>query len=303
MSAVTSVLYHNIVDQETPFEAGLGVTTRPEIFEQHLDFYAKNYDVIDLETLLSGSLPRRPLLITFDDCYRSVLSAARDFLAPRGMPALFFVNPSLVGGGMSLDNLIAWASNRHGVAAVCEVLGLPADQNPTLASVIANHLSVCTARQRLDIRRRLMAAFPISDAEMATRSPMLQAQDFAELRALGVEIGNHTTNHVHCGALDPAEYGDEILSAQSELARLSGGPIRAFSVAYGHERDLPAPVLKTLRDSGHEAIFLVHARSNLIRKAPDIWYRVSFRNEDVSKLPLRLSVLPVIRTVRDRLRA
>jgi peptidoglycan/xylan/chitin deacetylase (PgdA/CDA1 family) len=243
------------------------------------------------------------LLITFDDCYRSVLSAAREFMAPRAIPAVFFVNPSLVGGGMSLDNLIAWASNRHGVAAVCEVLGVAAEQNPTLAAVIKNVLSICTAKQRLEIRQRLAAAFPISDAEMATRSPMLQAEDFAELRNLGVEIGNHTTNHVHCGALDPAEYADEILSAQTDLEALSGGPIRSFSVAYGHERDLPPAVLKTLRDSGHEAIFLVHARSNLVRKAPDIWYRVSFRNEDVSKLPLKLSVLPLIRTARDRLLA
>jgi peptidoglycan/xylan/chitin deacetylase (PgdA/CDA1 family) len=303
MSAVTSVLYHNIVEHETPFEAGLGVTTRPEVFEQHLDFYQKNYDIIDLETLLSGRLPRRPLLITFDDCYRSVLSAAEEFLGPRSIPSLFFVNPSLVGGGMSLDNLIAWACNRHGVSAVCEVMDASPEQNPTLGALIANVLSVCTAKQRSEIRQRLIAAFPITAAEMSTRSPMLQADDFAKLRQLGVEIGNHTANHVHCGALDPTEYAAELLKSQADLEALSGGPVRAFSVAYGHERDLPAPVLKTLRDGGHKAIFLVHARSNIVRKAPDIWYRVSFRNEDVRKLPLRLSVLPLMRTVRDRLRA
>jgi hypothetical protein len=80
---------------------------------------------------------------------------------------------------------------------------------------------------------------------------------------------------------------------------LSGGAVRAFSVAYGHERDLPPTVLEVLRESGHKAIFLVHARSNLVRKAPDVWYRVSFRNESVARLPMRLSVLPLIRSARD----
>lgn len=303
MSAVTAVLYHNIAEAETPFEAGIRVTTRPETFENHLKFYEKNYDVIDLDTLLSGRLPKRPLLITFDDCYRSVLPAVREHMAPRSMPSVFFVNPSLVGGGISIDNLVVRAANVHGLAAVCQALDLRLEDHATAAALIANVLSVSTAKQRNAIKRRLEIAFPISDAEMATRSPMLQPEDFPELRRLRVEIGNHTANHVHCGALDPAEYAEELLSAQTDLERLSGGPVRSFSVAYGDERDLPPPVLKTLRDSGHQAIFLVHARSNMIRKAPDIWYRVSFRDEDVSKLPMRLGLLPLMRTAKSLLRA
>lgn len=303
MSAVTAVLYHNIAAAETSFEAGIRVTTRPETFEQHIRFYEKNYDVIDLDTLLSGRLPKRPLLITFDDCYSSVLSAVRDHLAPRKMPSVFFVNPSLVGDGISIDNLVVQATNVHGLATVCQALQLRIEDHPTAAALIANVLSVSTAAQRNAIKARLQAAFPISDAEMATRSPMLQPEDFPELRKLGVEIGNHTANHVHCGALDPDEYADELVGAQKDLERLSGGKVRSFSVAYGDERDLPPAVLKTLRDSGHEAIFLVHARSNMIRKAPDIWYRVSFRDEDVSKLPMRLGILPLMRTAKSLLRA
>jgi len=303
MPAVTAVLYHNIAEQETPFEDGIRVTTRPETFESHIRFYEKNYDVIDLDTLLSGRLPKRPLLITFDDCYRSVLPAVREHLAPRNMPSVFFVNPALVGGGISIDNLVVHAANTHGLAAVCEALDLRPEDHPTAAALIANVLSVSNARQRNAIKAKLQAAFPIGAAEMATRSPMLEAQDFPELRKLRVEIGNHTANHVHCGALDPDEYADELLAAQADLERLSGGKVRAFSVAYGDERDLPAPVLKTLRDSGHEAIFLVHARSNLIRKAPDVWYRVSFRDEDVSRLPMRLGVLPLMRTAKSLLKA
>jgi peptidoglycan/xylan/chitin deacetylase (PgdA/CDA1 family) len=148
------------------------------------------------------------------------------------------------------------------------------------------------------MRERIQGAFPPS-SELELRSPMLEAGDFAELRKLKVEIGNHTHSHVHCGALAPHELQTEIVTARDELVALSGGAVRAFSVAYGHERDLPPTVLEVLRESGHKAIFLVHARSNLVRKAPDVWYRVSFRNESVARLPMRLSVLPLIRSARD----
>ena len=297
---LTSVLYHNIAERETDFEVGLGLTTHPDTFEKHLRYYQKNYDIIDLDTLLSGRLPRRALLLTFDDCYRSVLDATRRFLNPRGVPAVFFVNPSLVGGGISLDNWIAWAARRHGLSTVTATLGLAADEDATVASVIAKALGRCSAKERRNIRRTLEAAFPISAKELQGRSPMLEVSDIAELGRLGVEVGNHTASHVHCGALNPEEYADELVGAQAALETMSGKAVRSFSVAYGHERDLPAPVLTTLRDSGHQAIFLVHARSNSVRKSHDVWYRVSFRNEDISKLPLKLSVLPVIRTLRDQ---
>jgi peptidoglycan/xylan/chitin deacetylase (PgdA/CDA1 family) len=296
---LTSVLYHNISEQETPFEQGLRVTTHPEILEQHLAYYQKNYDVIDLDTLLSGKLPRRPLLITFDDCYRSVLTAAERQLAPKGLPAVFFVNPSLVDGGLSLDNWIAWACGRHGVRAVAEALGGAVSEDITLAALIAGTLSSCSARKREAVRASLAARFPISDAELAQRSPMLTRDELKQFAGLGVEIGNHTASHVHCGALDPDEYEAELVGAKAALETMSGQRVRAFSVAYGDERDLPPAVLSALRDSGHEAMFLVHARSNVLRKAPDIWYRVSFRNEPASQLPLRLGVYPLIRTVRD----
>ena len=304
MPNVRIVLYHNIAETESAFERGLGVTTRPEIFRQHVDYYRRNYDVIDLETLLSGKLPPRPLLITFDDCYRSVLDAARDILAPAGLPSLFFINSSLVGGErLSLDNIIAWAANTHGIEAVCSALALDPADNPSVGALVDHLLSRCTARERAELRVRLAEAFPLPPEEMAKRAPMLTRDDLRELSKYGVEIGNHTAGHVHCGALDPSEYEAELVESKKALETLSGAAVRSFSVAYGHERDLPPAVLRTLRESGHRAIFLVHARRNSARKAPDIWYRVSFRNEGVRTIPWRLEALPLLRTIRHKLAA
>lgn len=297
---VRVVLYHNIAETESPFERGLGVTTRPDMFRRHVEHYRRHYNPIDLETLLSGKLPPNPLLITFDDCYRSVLDAARDILSPLGIPSLFFINSSLVGGKrLSLDNIIAWAANTYGTGAVCLAVGLDPAKNETVGALVGNLLEKCTAAQRAELRERLAEAFPNDEPGPA----MLSETDLKELSRYRVEIGNHSAGHVHCGALDPSEYEAELVESKRELERLSGTRVRSFSVAYGHERDLPPAVHRTLTDSGHEAIFLVHARSNRVRPAPDIWYRVSFRNEPVRSIPLRLEVLPFVRTLRNKLAA
>jgi peptidoglycan/xylan/chitin deacetylase (PgdA/CDA1 family) len=303
MAALRSVLYHNIAARESGFERGLGVTTDPELFAQHVAYYRKNYDIIDLGTLLSGNLPKRPLLITFDDCYRSVLTAAREVLGPDRIPSLFFVNPSLIGNQqLSLDNVIAWSANQHGIAAVARAAGADSSESPSIGALVGNLLSKRSAADRAALRERLSDAFPISEAELAERSPALTEEELRELPALGVEIGNHTAGHVHCGALDADEHEAELVQPKRDLERMSGSRVRSFSVPYGHERDLTPAVLRTLRDSGHEAIFLVHARSNIVQQAADIWYRVSFQQQPASKIRTRVDVLPLLRTMKHRLR-
>jgi hypothetical protein len=125
MPGLTVALYHAIVPSESSFERGLGIATRPEVFEAQIAHLAKNYDVVDLDTVLSGKLPRRPLLITFDDFYASVLTFAKSVLKPRGLPSVFFVNPDIVGrDAIGLDNVIAFCVNRFGIKAVCEAANL-----------------------------------------------------------------------------------------------------------------------------------------------------------------------------------
>lgn len=74
--------------------------------------------------------------------------------------------------------------------------------------------------------------------------------------------------------------------------------LRLVSIPYGNEKNLTPEVLKTIRGSGHEAIFLVHARSNRLRPADDIWYRVSLHNEKPSELSRKLDILPPIQSLK-----
>lgn len=302
MPSLTVVLYHGISDIETPFEKDLGVLTRPDVFDAHIGYLAKNYDIVGIDDVVSGVLPHKALLVTFDDCYKSSISFAKEILHPRNARCLLLTNPSLLKDGrIALDNIIAYAVNKTSVTEVSAVAKLPLEFGSTIHDLIGGPLMLRSAAERERIRADLLATFAPTRTELDTRLEIASESDLRECVRFGIDIGNHTATHVACRSLRPDEIASEIGEARRTLQRITGQAIRAFSIPYGHERDLSATVLQALRESGHEAIFLVQARSNMFKLASDIWYRVSLHNEAVKELPLRLTYLPLARGIKRKI--
>lgn len=294
MPTVTSVLHHHI-GTESVYERGLDVTTARAAYEAHIDWLTRRYSIVDLDQVLSGDLPPRPLLLTFDDVFRSVLVAVREVLAPRGLPCVCFVNPGLLSDhAISLDSTIVWAVHKAGLEAVCAALELPTRTD--VGQVIVHDMAGFSATERTQLRDRLLDRY--GPADLSDRAPLMTPDDIRELVTLGAEIGNHTATHVHCRSLTGPELQTEIVAAKAQLETLSAQKVRSFAVPYGHEDDLTQPVLDTLRGSGHDAIFLVHGRSNLRRPASDIWYRTSLLDQTPGKLRQTLTLLPLMRSLK-----
>ncbi len=298
---VRVVVYHNISDHPSDFEAPLGVSTPTGRFAQQIERLARDYDVIDAGTLISGRLPRRPLLITFDDHYRSILDAVRAVLAPRGLPAVLFTNPGLLGReSLPLDAALGWVVSRHGLAALAAALGAPG--TPTLPDLLFGPLAALGPSERRELCGDLVRRFGIGPEALAGRSPPLEPADLRELALLGVEIGNHTASHASCRALRGEERWAEVVGAKEALEAITGRPVRTFSVPYGDPADLPPEMLALLRASGHEATFLVQQRSNRWRPAPDVWFRTSLEGAGPRALWPELEARPLWRGLRHAAR-
>jgi len=296
LSITTCILHHHI-GTESSFERGLAVASDPEVYERQVAQLALDYDIIDLERLLHGPLPKRPLLMTFDDAYRSVLDAVETVLAPMGLPSVFFINPSLLKENVvSFDNTLAWATNTVGLEKLCAEIGVPIAES--VGALITQTLNDRNATERAAIKDQVLRAFGPPD--LSPRAPLLRPADLPRLVDLKVEIGNHTMTHISGRALKAEEMEREITTAKTELETLSGSRVRSFSVPYGHERDLTPELTNFLRDTGHVAIFLVHARANNHRPAPDVWYRTSLHNEDPGTLKTSLRLKPILRSFKHR---
>ncbi|WP_162627710.1 polysaccharide deacetylase family protein [Erythrobacter sp. KY5] len=294
MPHLTCVLHHHI-GQEGAFEKGLGLTSSREAFERHLAWLGERYEFVSLDQVLSGDLPKKPLLLTFDDAWHSVLGIARDVLSPRGIPAVYFINPGMVEeGAISLDSMLAYAVNTFGIGEVCKALGLP--RCDAVHSVIVNDMAKLGSAERQGVVAELIAKFGPVDLDQRAR--LLSGDDLKELVSLGIEIGNHTKTHVHCRSLSADEMQEEIAGSKALLEELSQSRVRSLSIPYGHELDLTDEVHRHARESGHEAIFLVHARANWLRPAKDVWYRRSLTNQSNRELAMELQIKQHLRSAR-----
>jgi peptidoglycan/xylan/chitin deacetylase (PgdA/CDA1 family) len=106
------LLYHSVADRPSDFIAPY--TVSPATFRRHLDAVgATGATTLTVSGLLaalaSGTLPERPVVITFDDGYRDTLTIACPAMAERGMTSTVYVTTGVVGaqspGG---DPMLTW---------------------------------------------------------------------------------------------------------------------------------------------------------------------------------------------------
>lgn len=100
--------YHAIADlREDPVLAEYAVL--PALFAEHLDaLLAAGWTFVDLDAVLGGlsgerPLPRRSVLLSFDDAYADLLESAAPLLVERVIPAVVFAVAALAGATNSWE--------------------------------------------------------------------------------------------------------------------------------------------------------------------------------------------------------
>lgn len=84
----------------------------PRLFEAQLDLLIEaGWSFVDLDAALAalageGELPRRALLLTFDDAYADLLDVGCPILAERGLPGVVFAVAGQLGGTNEWDHRI-----------------------------------------------------------------------------------------------------------------------------------------------------------------------------------------------------
>ncbi len=105
---VAVLAYHAVSDLgEDPVLAEYGVPAE-RLAAQLDDLAARGWSFVGLDAVLAafegrGGLPRRAVLVSFDDCYVDLLGEGLPVLAERGVPALAFAVAGLTGGANEWD--------------------------------------------------------------------------------------------------------------------------------------------------------------------------------------------------------
>ena len=164
-----AVLYHHITGHVSPLVDRLAVSTAPAVFEAHLRKMARDYEVVGLDAVLSGNLPRRALLITFDDGYRSFIEVALPTLRRLGLPSVLFVTGACLDPyGVPLDNLLSSLCAAVGLTRVGAALD-PAAARPATFPQLLDTVASMPYDRRLRVGEELAERFEVDQARLRAR--------------------------------------------------------------------------------------------------------------------------------------
>jgi len=305
------VVFHDISAMESPFTRGMRVTVPPDDFEAALKFLTQYYTPVRLQDVLDASerrgLPPRPVLVTFDDGYASMMEYAAPLCRKYGMPGILFLNAAFLDNeGLAPDNLVCYVANVLGMEAInaaARAIGnTDIPKLESLAEVFSRFFPSISLAERRAFLEALAHLGGINGCQLAGEAGLyLTRKQVGELAASDFEIGNHTYNHVHCRSLAPADFGQEIGRNKAELEALSGKKVRSFSLPYGSSADLTNDLVRNLQLCGHEAVFLSESVANPRRSDRVCFDRVSIHANKDDAFFFEIEVLPRLRAIRNLL--
>jgi GT2 family glycosyltransferase/peptidoglycan/xylan/chitin deacetylase (PgdA/CDA1 family) len=203
---VLALCYHAVADlADDPVMSEYGIA-RDE-FERQIDnLLARGFTFVspaELNALLVGEahVPRRAVLLTFDDCYAELADVTREVLVPREVPALAFAVAGNVGGtnewdqpnGASCLELLDQFGLRELARAGVEI-GCHSFSHTSLPDVAPERLAIETAGAADELEaicaaRPRFFAYPHGAVDSASRAAVRSAHYEA---AFGIERGKIT---------------------------------------------------------------------------------------------------------------
>lgn len=298
LSGVGVVLYHDI-GNPNEFTDGMGVVTAADVFERHMEILSKHYNFVSISDIVAGNLPDRPLLVTFDDAYKSVLDTASPITQRFGAKPLFFISTAPVfDGRIILDNLLTFAQN-NAPEELRAIFGTPL--GTTAATILSSVLPSRSAGERREFRDRLAASLGATPQEWGRRSGLyLDQDDLLELRGRGFDLGTHTSSHIHLRGLLPSEHDEELRGPSLLIEKLTGEKPVSFSLPFGSRGDLMSLAMESLRSVGIRKTFLVEGMRNA-RESGEVMCRNSVGKMDAGQLLAEIEVVSRLkrRTIQE----
>lgn len=232
-----------------------------EQFRLQMKLLRKLFSPVSLQDVLDWRetgrpLPRRAVLVTFDDGYRDNGDVAWPIMRSLGIPGVIFVTTDYMGTGIAF----LWD-----IAAYCfEATRLKRVVLPLLGEV---HLSTAMERyaatsawvdasKRLPAQNRallieaLTASLEISPSPEAFAGLYLDWPTIRSLEKEGLEFGGHTHTHPILTRLSLPEAQGEIATSQRILTTELGHPARAFAYPNGSAADFSREHEDAVRKAG-----------------------------------------------------
>lgn len=277
------VTYHHIYQPTAgyPFDDAVADAS-PTQFRRQLELLRERCTLVNLAQVIDGlrgvPLPPNPVLIAFDDGYKSNLEVAAPILRDLDVSAVFFIATDFVDERRlywweALAYIAKRAPNRRPTLAYPESTEVDLDAPRALWRLnrIVKHA------QHLDVTRfvaEFAAAAAVAwDASVERALCDQLIMTWEEVRALargGMDIGSHTRSHRVLQTVPDDELAAELTGSRELIERQIGKPVRAIAYPVGHSIMAEPRLRKAVVAAGYDIGFTNATGVNLVSAMPGV---------------------------------
>ena len=210
-------------------------------------------------------LPPRAAALTFDDGYRDNLEVAAPLLARLGLPATFFLVPSLLDGGPAWWETAGWAFGQS-TRSHLRWDGVPW----SLDGPVSRRNAAERACERLKDRDEAARRRSVAELTALLECPREPADglflDWDAARRLarlpGVEIGSHSRDHAILSRESGSSQREDLAEARRALESRLGVECPALAYPNGTAEDYDRWTIAAARAAGHRWALTTRAGVN-----------------------------------------
>lgn len=272
---VLILLYHRVTRLESDPQ---WLAVAPDCFERQMEMLSRQWRVLSLadlvQSLRDNVLPRRALVLTFDDGYFDNLHHAKPILQRFGLPATIFVASGFIDRREEffwdeLERLLLTTSATGSLSVAGRTFDMPpltatSDgwnvlKNPPPSPRHQAYRDLCAHVARLDHHAREEVLDSIRAWARVTPTGReshrtVTEDELVQLADGGlIEIGAHTVTHPALATLPIDRQRDEIEGSKRRLESILNRPVTTFSYPFGLPDDFNSDTIRLTRAAGFTA--------------------------------------------------
>jgi peptidoglycan/xylan/chitin deacetylase (PgdA/CDA1 family) len=258
--------YHHVTDlfHDYPYDPHV-VNATPADFEAQMELVSRYFATVDIKTLSEavwdgGRLPPNPLLITFDDGYRSCFDVALPILKRHALTAVFFISTDYVNRRKTF-----WWDRVNYLIKRClkpsVTLAYPGpmrfDLSRNRQRAIEELLSVIKSTAGLDLDLFLDGLTAATQVEWSQEVEykiadelVMSWEQIRELRKAGMDVESHSATHRVLQTLSPEELRRDLGDSRTSLEGVLGHPVTAISYPVGRSIVRDVAIREIIREAG-----------------------------------------------------
>ena len=265
-SRLTVIAYHRVIDNtaiDFPFYSGGAVT--PEMFQKHMVFVSKAFNVISIDQLIrflkhNQPLPPRPLLITFDDGYLDNYLNAYPILRDYGFTAVIHLMTGAIDGRVMpwWDRCSYFVHHTLQDSAVLPLVGecslaTPEKRAKTLKTLV-RELKNLSEQEKLAILRQIGVILGVPEPDNLS-GMFMGWEHVEEISHAGIAVQPHTVTHPILTRISEQQAKDEIEASAAAVKAHSHQETVAFAYPNGSASDYDPTIVRLLTEIGCSVAF------------------------------------------------